>query len=103
MFVKKITLKQNVSEERVETGLNTHTKAFHTCFGSAPLCRLPSARTRGVLPLLQKTQRDDRHPPEQEDLRRQALHQCRLRALRPLLRGRQHAQRHHRPPFPVHL
>lgn len=72
------------------------------CVCSAPL-RLPPARPRGLLPLLQEAQRDDRGPPEQEDLRRAALHQRRLRALRPVLRGRQHAQRRHRSPLPVRV
>ena len=74
---------------------------LNTCGCSAP-CRLPSARPRGVLPLLQETQRDYCHPSEQEDLRLQTLHRCRFRPLWPLLLGWQHTRWHHYTPFPAH-
>jgi hypothetical protein len=55
--------------------------------------RVPATRARVLHELLPQAQRQVHRPPEQEDLRRQALHRLRLPALRPVLYRRKHAQR----------
>ncbi|KAL0160426.1 hypothetical protein M9458_044151, partial [Cirrhinus mrigala] len=64
---------------------------------------LPSTRPRGLFPIFPQTQCHNHSPPQQEDLRRQALHRRRFRPLRPILRGWQHAQRRHHPPLPARV